>query len=196
MGDLQTPYASFSCVQDGRVHRAAASLCGLFVLLAGPTAAAAHPAVSPTFVTAGQRGTVVIVAPNERQARMSGLSVTVPPRRLSIVAPGASDLGWPGTAKGSTASWSGCCVAPGAVASFSVELAANDEPGDVHLQVQQRYPDGEEVLWHVPLTVLPGEKESGSPLAVLLVAGLGLAVTVGLVVLLWLRRTPLAPGPS
>jgi hypothetical protein len=44
------------------------------------------------------------------------------------------------------------------------------------------------VRWPLTLTVLPGREESGSALTVLLVAGIGLFFTVGLVVLLWLRR--------
>jgi hypothetical protein len=176
--------------QDGRVRRPAAALCATLAVLGWAAAATAHPSVAPTFVTAGQRGTVVVVAPNERQTRMNGFSVTVPPRSLSIVSLGGSDVGWRGTVHGSTASWSGCCVAPGVVSTFSLELEATNEPGDIRLQVQQLYPDGEHVLWQVPLTVLPGEKESGSPLAVLLVAGVGLVVTVGIVVLLWLRQSP------
>jgi hypothetical protein len=143
----------------------------------------------PTFVTAGERGTVTFVAPNERQTPQTGFSVTVPPE-LEIVAGGASDVGWRSTVRGSTASWSGCCLAPGAVASFSVELLASEEPGDVGVEVRQLYPDGEHVRWPLPLTVLPGDEESAGVGTVLLVSLVGLVVTVGLVVLVWRRRSP------
>jgi hypothetical protein len=169
--------------------RPAAVLCATLALLAWAGAVRAHPTVAPTFVTAGGRGTVTFVAPNERQTPQTGFSVTVPPE-LEIMAGGASDVGWPGTVRGSTASWSGCCVAPGAVASFSVDVRAANAPGDVRVEVRQLYPNGERVRWPLPLTVLPGEKQSGSALTVLLVAGLGLVVTVGLVVLVWRRRSP------
>jgi hypothetical protein len=170
-----------------RVRRPAAALGATLAVLAAPATARAHPTAVPTFVTAGQRETVAFEAPNERQARQTGFSVTVPPE-LEIVAAGDSDGGWPGTVRGSTASWSGCCLAYGAPASFPLELRAADAPGDVHVEVRQLYPDGQRVRWPLPLTVLPGAKESGSALTVVLVAGLGLVVTVGLVVLLWLRR--------
>lgn len=167
--------------------RRAIALLVAVASLVGTGTAAAHVTPVPTFVTQGQREAITLVAPNEREARMDGLSVTVPPG-LSIVAASRSDGGWTGTVQGRTASWSGCCVAPGVVGSFPLTLIASGEPGDVSLAIRQRYPDGEHVRWKVPLTVLPGEKSEGSLGTVLLVALVGLVVTVGLVVLLWLRR--------
>jgi len=175
------------------VRRRAAALCATLALLAAPTAAA-HPTVVPTSVTAGQRGTVTFVAPNERQVRQTGFAVSVAPP-LAIVAAGASDVGWRATVRRSTATWSGCCIPPGDVASFTLELQAADEPGDVQLEARQLYADGR-VRWPLTLTVLPAREEASSALTVLLVAGLGLAITVGLVVLLWLRRAPTAPGST
>jgi hypothetical protein len=174
--------------QHGRVRLCATALGAILALLL-PAAADAHPTVVPTSVTAGQRGTVTFVAPNERQVRQTGFAVTVAPD-LAIVSATDADVGWPGAVRGSTATWSGCCVAPGDVASFSLELQAADVPGDVRLEVRQLYPNGERVRWPLTLTVLPGREESSSALTVLLVAGIGLVVTVGLVLLLWLRRAP------
>ena len=170
------------------MRRPTAALCGTLALLA-PAAATAHPSVVPTSVTAGQRGTVTFVAPNdERQVRQTGFSVTVAPQ-LEIVAAEVADVGWRGTVRGSTATWSGCCIPPGGIASFTLELQAADEPGDVRLEARQLYADGGRVPWPLTLTILPGREEPGSVLTVLLVAGIGLVVTVGLVVLLWLRKT-------
>jgi uncharacterized protein YcnI len=165
------------------------SLVGVVVVaLAQSGVAAAHVTAVPTFVAAGDPETVTFVAPNEREAAMRGFMVTVP-AGLSIVDTPASDGGWPGTVRGATASWSGCCVAPGSVASFSLGLEASAEPGAASLEVVQLYPDGEQVRWAVPLTVLPGETSSGSLFGALLVAAVGLLVTVGVVVFAWLRRT-------
>lgn len=173
--------------QHGRVRLVTIALCATLALLV-PTAAAAHPSVVPTSVTAGQRGTVTFVAPNdERQVRQTGFSVTVAPQ-LEIVAAEVADVGWQGTVRGSTATWSGCCIPPGGLASFTLELQAADEPGDVRLEARQLYADGGRVRWPLTLTVLPGREESGSALTVLLVAGIGLVFTVGLVLLVWLRR--------
>jgi hypothetical protein len=165
------------------------ALCAILGLLV-PAAAGAHPSVVPTSVTAGQRGTITFVAPNdERQVRQTGFSVTVAPQ-LEIVAAEDADVGWRGTVRGSTATWSGCCIPPGGLASFTLELQAADEPGDVRLDARQLYADGGRVRWPLTLTVLPGREEASSAFTVLLVAGIGLVFTVGLVVLLWLRRTP------
>ena len=72
------------------MRRLTAALCGTLALLA-PAAATAHPSVVPTSVTAGQRGTVTFVAPNdERQVRQTGFSVTVAPQ-LEIVAAEVAD---------------------------------------------------------------------------------------------------------
>ena len=169
------------------MRRSAAALSASVAFLTGGASAAAHPSIAPPFVTAGHPATVTFVAPNERQARQTGFSVTVP-AELEIVAANDSDVGWKSTVRGSTASWSGCCVAPGAIASFSLDVQAAEAPGDVRIEARQLYPNGESVRWPLPLSVLPGEKESGSALTVLLVAGLGLVVTVGVVVLFWLRR--------
>ena len=123
-----------------------------------------------------------------------GLGVSVLPRwtvapQLEIVAAEVADVGWRGSVRGSTATWSGCCIPPGGLASFTLELQAADEPGDVRLVARQLYADGGRVPWPLTLTILPGREEPGSVLTVLLVAGIGLVVTVGLVVLLWLRKT-------
>ena len=171
------------------MRRSATASLVAIAFLAGATAARAHPTAVPTFVTAGERASVTFVAPNEREERMSGFAVTVP-QGLSVAAAGASDVGWPGAVRGRTASWSGCCVAPGAVASFSVQLLASEEPGDVRVEVRQLYPDGEHVRWTLPLTVLPVDEESAGIGTVLLVSLVGLVVTVGLVVLVWRRRSP------
>jgi uncharacterized protein YcnI len=175
------------------MRRAAATISAAAAGLAFGPVAHAHVTAVPTFVTAGQRQTITLVAPNERQARMTGFSVTVPDG-LSIVDAPASDGGWPGTFEEATATWAGCCVAPGAIASFTVALEASGDPGDVRLDVDQHYPDGQKVRWPVALTVLPGEKSSSSLGVVLLVAALGLVLTVGLVLLAW-RRVGSAPTP-
>lgn len=167
--------------------RPRAIACAILAALALSGAANAHVTSVPTFVTAGQRETITFVAPNERQVGMNGFTVTVP-SGLTITATPPSDGGWEGTARGSTASWSGCCVAGGRIASFSLGIEAGAEPGDVSLDVRQLYPGDAEVRWPVPLTVLPGGESSSSLGTVLLVAVLGLVVTVGLVLVAWLRR--------
>jgi hypothetical protein len=157
----------------------------LSIVLSG--AGAAHVTPVPTFVSSGQRQTITLVAPNERDVRMNGLSVTVPAEVAILGAP-ASDGGWPGTVRGATASWKGCCVAPGAVGSFPLDLVASGEPRGVTLELEQLYPDGKRTRWPVQLAVLPAAKQSGSLTTTLAVGILGLLVAVGVVAFAWLRR--------
>lgn len=154
----------------------------------------AHVSPVPTFVNAGERQTITLVAPNEREARMNGLAVTAP-AGVSILDATPSDRGWPAVVREGTATWEGCCVPPGAVGSFSVELVASGEPRGVTLDVEQRYPDGERTRWPVQVVVLPAPKSSGSVTTALAVGALGLLVTVGVVGFAWLRRSrPLQEG--
>lgn len=167
---------------------AAAVLCVAAISLAKNGVAAAHVTSVPTFVTEGERQTVTLLAPNERKAPMSGFSVTVP-SGIAIAEASVSDSGWAGTIRGATASWSGCCVASGTTASFSLGLTAAGEPRPVSMEAVLLYRDGEDVRWPVPLTVLPAEKSSGNLGAAFLIGGLGLLVVLGVVGFAWLRRT-------
>ncbi len=170
---------------------AAASALTVAATLALAAPALAHVTSVPTFVTAGQRGTVTLVAPNEREEAMTGLSITVP-AGLSIVEAVPPGGGWEGAVAGATASWTGGSLPAGEVTSFSLVLEASGDPGDVTLDTRQLYPGGEEVRWGVVLTILPGSDSAGSRgtlVVVLVTIGLLLIATLGAVV--WLRRRPL-----
>jgi uncharacterized protein YcnI len=170
------------------VRLAAASALTAATALALVAPAGAHVTAVPTFVTAGQRETVTLVAPNERQVPMSALVVIVPPG-LSIVEAVPPGDGWKPTVFEDTATWSGGSLPAGSVTSFSVVLEASGEPGDVTLETHQHYPDGGHVRWDVPFTILPGPEGSGSTGAVLFVVGaIGLLLIATLAVVVWLRR--------
>jgi hypothetical protein len=159
------------------------------LILAGP--ATAHVTATPSFVPAGERETVSLVAPNEREAAMNGFAVTVP-AGLAIVEAVPPGGGWEGAVEGDTATWSGGSLAGGEVSSFSLVLEATGEPGSVTLEAVQLYPGGDRVPWPVVLTILPGAEGSGgggSSGAALLVAGMGVLLAAGLIVVLWLRRS-------
>jgi hypothetical protein len=136
-------------------------LLALVVLsLVAAAPAAAHVTATPSFLGAGDTGTLDLEAPNERDAAMSGFAVTVPPE-LSIVAASRASNGWEGTIRGTTASWSGCCVAAGQAATFPLEVTAVGEPGAVELEARQLYHGGEHATWQVALTIVPGTPSSG-----------------------------------
>ena len=164
----------------------AASALAVAATLALAAPARAHVTAVPTFVTAGQRGTVTLVAPNEREEAMTGLSITVP-AGLSIVEAVPPGGGWAGAVDDATATWTGGSLPAGVVTSFSVVVEASDDPGDVTLDTRQLYPGGEEVRWPVAFTILPGV-ELGRKLQRrprrLVAIGLLLIATLGAVVLL------------
>jgi len=169
------------------VRLAAASALTVAATLALAAPALAHVMAVPTFVTADQRGTVTLVAPNERDEAMTGLSIAVPDG-LSIVEAVPPGGGWNGVVvEGTTATWSGGSLPAGEVTSFSVVLEASGDPGDVTLDTRQLYPGDAEVRWPVAFTILPGAESSGSSGTALVVVGaigLLLITTLGAVVLL------------
>ena len=170
-----------------RLTAAAALTVAATLALAAP--ALAHVTAVPTFLGAGQRGAVTLVAPNEREEAMTGLSITVP-TGLSIVEAVPPGAGWQGAVEGATATWTGGSLPAGTVSSFSLVLDASGDPGDVTLDTRQLYPGDEEVRWPVAFTILPGSGSAGSSSTVLVVVmaiGLLLIATLGAVV--WLRRS-------
>jgi len=158
----------------------------------GAGTAQAHVLPAPTFVHSGEQQTITLAGENERRERMNGLSVTVP-AGVTILGASESGRGWPATVGEDEASWTGCCLAPGSIGSFALELVADGEPRSVTLDVRQLYPDGRSVRWPVALAVLPAPQPSGSLATTLAVGAVGLVVTLGVVGLAWLRRSRPSP---
>jgi hypothetical protein len=162
----------------------AISVCSALVF---STAAAAHVTAVPPFVSASDTASVSLTGPNERDEPMTGFEVAAK-SDFRIVHAHPAD-GWDSNVQGSTASWSGGRLAPGAEATFRVELEAPSEPGSTTLEAVQRYPDGDVVTWDVALTVTPASESSSQNLGWALVTALiGLVVLAALGVAL-LRRT-------
>ena len=96
------------------------------LILAAP--AAAHVTVVPAFVSAGDTGTLSLTAPNERDVAMTGFDITVP-SEFRIVHAHPAD-GWHSSVRGSTAIWTEGSLAPGAEATFSLQVEGPTAPGD------------------------------------------------------------------
>jgi uncharacterized protein YcnI len=155
-------------------------------VLAAP--AAAHVIAKPSFVKGGRVSTLTLEAPNERNAPMTGLRVTVP-EGFTIVS-ARSTGAWSANASSRVATWRGGRLAGRRIQLFTLELRAPDRPGSVELDARQLYPDGEVVRWPVSVTVVPGEEPSQN-LGTALVAGvIGLLGLTAVAVFLWQRRTP------
>jgi uncharacterized protein YcnI len=159
------------------------SVCSA-LLVAAP--AAAHVTIAPPFVPANGTDIVSLTGPNEREESMTGFEVSVPNEFRILHAHPAE--GWDESVQGSRASWTGGSLAPGAEATFRLELEAPSTPGTGTLEALQRYPRGAVVTWDVGLTVTPESGSSSQNLGwALVVALIGVAVLVALGVAL-LRR--------
>ena len=144
--------------------------------------------LTPSFLEAGERATVALTGPNERDEPMTGFRVRVPGGMR--IAGGHGPYGWSLGQGEAAATWSGGSLAAGSEATFQVELEAPQAPGAAELEVDQLYPGGEVVSWTVALTVVPATDTPGQNLGLaLVVAILGLLLTAGIVGFSWYRRT-------
>ncbi len=156
------------------------------LLLAAP--ASAHVTATPTFVRSDDSSSITFSGPNERTAPMTGFSITVPPG-LRIEHAHDAD-GWTESLEGPTARWTGGAVAPEAELVFGATIAADAAPGFVEVIATQRYADGNDVRWSVPVTIAPPEKSPSQNLALAGVVGLiGVLVVVAIAMLAWRRRS-------
>jgi hypothetical protein len=149
--------------------------------------AAAHVTVVPPFVSANGTASLSLTGPNERHEPMNAFEVTVT-SEFRIVRAHPAD-GWDSSVRGSTAIWSDGSLAPGAEATFRLELEAPSAPGPATLEAVQRYSDGDAVTWAVELTVTPETESSSQNLGwalVTAVIGVGVMVTIAIA---FLRRT-------
>jgi uncharacterized protein YcnI len=163
----------------------AISVCSAALVLAAP--AAAHVTVLPPFVSAGDTASLSLTGPNERDEPMTSFELSVP-NDFRVVHVHPAD-GWDERVQGSTATWTGGSLAPGAETTFRLELEAPSAPGPALLEAVQRYPGGDVVTWGVALTVTPESSSSSQNLGWALVTALiGVAVIAAVGVAL-LRRT-------
>jgi uncharacterized protein YcnI len=162
----------------------AISVCSA-LLLAAP--AAAHVIAQPAFLPSGSSASISFSGPNERDAPMTGFSLTTP---NGVVLEHAHEVdGWDESLQGSTATWTGGALAPDIEATFGATVKAEAAPGVVRLTAEQRYDDGSVVSWPVALTITPAEDSPSQNLALAGVVGLlGLLVVVAIAMVAWRRR--------
>jgi uncharacterized protein YcnI len=148
--------------------------------------AAAHVIAKPSFLTGGRVSTLTLEAPNERDAPMTALRVTVP-QGFTIVS-ARSTGAWAASASGRVVTWRGGRLAGRRLQIFTLELKAPDRAGSVQLDALQLYPDDEVVRWPVSVTVVPGEEPSQNLGAALVAGVIGLLGLTAVAVFLWQRR--------
>ena len=162
----------------------AISICSV---LAFAAPAAAHITLVPPILSAGDAATLSLTGPNERDEPMTGFAVSVP-SEFRIVHAHPAD-GWESSVHGSTAIWTDGSLAPGAEATFRLELEAPTEPGPAQLEAVQRYRDGDVVTWDIGLTVTPGSAASSQNLGWALVTAVIGVVVMTAIGIAFLRRT-------
>ena len=162
----------------------AISVCSALALAAP---AAAHITAVPPFIAANDSATVSLSGPNERGVAMIRFDVTVP-SEFRIVHAHPAD-GWESRVRGSTATWTEGSLAPGAEATFKLELEAPAEPGPATIEISQRYPGGDVVTWGVGLTVTPASEAPSQNLGWALVTALVGLIVLAAVGVAFLRRT-------
>ena len=153
-----------------------------------PGTALAHLSVEPAAIEDGGKQRLVLTVHNDREAPMTGFTLTAPDGLVILGTGGGS--GWNEVVEdtGATATWSGSTLAPNTPVTFEVDVeAATVEPGPAELQGDQLYADGQSVRWPVTLTVLPAGGATGdstidgTAIAILTAIGLILAATLFLV---------------
>ena len=171
----------------------ATSVCSALAIagaLALAAPAGAHLTLRPPSLTTGEDVLLTIDLPNEREAAMTGASLSLPSGVELLEAPSAG--GWTGVVDGNEARWSGGRLAPGGVASFTVRVRVTAEPGSAAFGAEQLYDDGETVGWQTTVSVLPpsvAPARAQQHLGRAVVAGLvGLALVGGSLAFLHRRR--------
>ena len=149
--------------------------------------ASAHVVAQPSYIATGESSTLELRGPNERDAPMTGFSVSVP-SGVEILHAHPVD-GWEEAIEGQTATWNGGSLAANSEQTFRLELETSVEPGIVALEVEQLYDGGEVVRWPVSLTVVPSAESPSQNLGLAAVVGLiGLLAVAAVAVLAWRRR--------
>jgi uncharacterized protein YcnI len=154
-------------------------------LLLTPSAAA-HVVPTPSFLTGGGVSTLTLEAPNEREAPMTGLRVTVPERFR--IASARSSGPWRASVSGRVATWRGGRLQARRTERFTLDVEAPDEAGSVDLAAAQLYPGGDVVRWTVPVTVVPGNEPSQNLEAALVAGVIGILGMTAVALFIWQRR--------
>ena len=136
-------------------------LAALAVFLgAGP--AWAHEEISPSTFTVGKPTFLTITAANEKQVRLTKLTVTAP-AGLNFGETVRNPAGWTSTRTETVITWTGGSVDPDRFESFGFEVEGADQPGTLTYKATLGYADNSNDDVTVPVTaVAAGSSSSGS----------------------------------
>jgi len=132
------------------------------VVLLGAGPAWAHEEITPSTFTVGKPTFLTITAANEKQVRLTKLTVTAPPG-LNFGDTVRNPAGWTSTRTDTVVTWTGGTVDPDRFESFGFEIEGADQPGTLTYKASLGYADGSNDDVTVPVTaVAAGSSSSGS----------------------------------
>ena len=129
-----------------------AAFVAALLLLALPSAAAAHVTVTPRRLAPGAEALLVFSAPNERE-RVTVDALTVELPAGFVVGAVETKDGWQVTNAGRTVTWSGGRIPPGQFALFSLRAVASDRDGTFSATAVERFGDGRRAIFHPRVSV-------------------------------------------
>jgi hypothetical protein len=130
------------------------------VLAAGP--AWAHEEINPSTFTVGKPTFLSITAANEKQVRLTKLTLTAP-AGLNFGETVRNPAGWTSTRTDTVITWTGGTVDPDRFESFGFEIEGADQPGSLSYKATLGYADGSNDDVTVSVTaVAAGSTSSGS----------------------------------
>jgi hypothetical protein len=174
------------------------------VLGTGAAPAWAHEEINPSTFPVGKPTFLTITAANEKQVRLTKLTVTAP-AGLNFGDTVRNPGGWTSTRTDTVVTWTGGTVDPDRFESFGFEIEGADQPGTLTYKATLGYADGSNDDVTVPVTaVAAGSTSSGSgsggsgsgradAALVLAVAALALSVVA---LALGRRRGPAKPAAA
>jgi hypothetical protein len=174
------------------------------VLGTGAPPAWAHEEINPSTFPVGKPTFLTITAANEKQVRLTKLTVTAP-GGLNFGETVRNPAGWTSTRTDTVITWTGGTVDPDRFESFGFEIEGADQPGTLTYKATLGYADGSNDDVTVPVTaVAAGSTSSGSgsggsgsgradAALVLAVAALALSVAA---LALGRRRGPAKPAAA
>jgi hypothetical protein len=138
-------------------------LAALAVVLAGGAAPAwAHEEINPSTFTVGKPTFLTITAANEKQVRLTKLTLTAP-AGLNFGETVRNPAGWTSTRTDTVITWTGGTVDPDRFESFGFEIEGADQPGTLTYKATLGYADSSNDDVTVPVTaVAAGSSSSGS----------------------------------
>jgi uncharacterized protein YcnI len=141
------------------MKRLAALTLLLGVLGAGP--AWAHEEINPSRFPVGQPTFLTLTAANEKQVKLTKLTVTAP-GGLAFGSATRDPAGWTSSRTDTTVTWTGGSVDPARFESFGFEIEGADQPGTLSYKATLGYADASADDVTVQVTATAADESASS----------------------------------